>query len=106
VAALDRLGALPPLDLVLDRRADEVEAHFAFGQNRGDPIERAGREFGCDPFGPSQFGPGYTPAFFARLIDFGGVILEALVVARHLVPSTQSSTFAGRGRSVTSLVIC
>ncbi len=49
---------------------------------------------------------GFTPAFFARLIDFGGVILEALVVARHLVPSTQSSTFAGRGRSVTSLVIC
>jgi hypothetical protein len=48
----------------------------------------------------------FTPAFFARLIDFDGVILEALVVARHLVPSTQSSIFAGRGRSVTSLVIC
>ena len=28
------------------------------------------------------------------------------VLARHLVPSTQSSIFAGRGRSVTSLAIC
>ena len=34
------------------------------------------------------------------------LILEALVVARHLVPSTRSSTSAGRGRSVTSLAIC
>jgi hypothetical protein len=39
-------------------------------------------------------------------VDFGGVILEPLVVPHHLVPSTQSSTSAGRGRSVTSLAMC
>ena len=39
-------------------------------------------------------------------VDFGGVILEQLVVPHHLVPSTQSSTSAGRGRSVTSLAMC
>ena len=35
-----------------------------------------------------------------------GFILEVLIVARHLVPSIQSPTSAGRGRSVTSLAIC
>ena len=35
-----------------------------------------------------------------------GFILEVLIVARHLVPSIQSSTSAGRGRSVTALAIC
>jgi len=44
-------------------------------------------------------------AIAKTIVEFGGFILKAVVVARHLVPRKQSSTSAGRGRSVTSLAI-
>jgi hypothetical protein len=38
--------------------------------------------------------------------EFGDFIQEAFVFSAHLVPSTQSSTSAERGRSVNYLAIC
>ena len=83
-------------------------------QTRGSHAQDLYEQVSAKRSSKSRCERAWTRDLFANPQDFGAtflpfnepLILEGLVVARHLVPSTRSSTSAGRGRSATSLAIC